>query len=108
MARSRPSLLTRLSSYPHDGKRPGMGVGSRRAWQPRLAYITGSVDQELYLRQTTTPENTRMILRFQADADLHQIILHAVIRRAPTLDFQTAEAAGLVGLRDPTVLAFHG
>lgn len=46
-----------------------------------------------------------MILRFQADADLHQIILHAVIRRAPTLDFQTAAAAGLTGLRDPEVLA---
>jgi hypothetical protein len=44
-------------------------------------------------------------LRFQADADLNQIILHAVIRREPALDFQTAEAAGLVGLRDPAVLA---
>jgi hypothetical protein len=43
-------------------------------------------------------------LRFQADADLNQIILHAVIRREPTLDFQTAEAAGLAGLRDPAVL----
>jgi predicted nuclease of predicted toxin-antitoxin system len=46
-----------------------------------------------------------MTLRFQADADLNQIILHAVIRREPTLDFQTAEAAGLMGLRDPEVLA---
>jgi hypothetical protein len=46
-----------------------------------------------------------MTLRFQADADLNQIILHAVIRREPTLDFRTAEAAGLVGLRDPEVLA---
>jgi hypothetical protein len=44
-------------------------------------------------------------LRFQADADLNQIILHAVIRREPALDFQTAEAAGLAGLRDPAVLA---
>jgi hypothetical protein len=85
-----------------------MGVGSRRAWQPRLAYITGSVDQELYLRQTTTPENTHMIRRFQADTDLHQMILHAVIRYEPTLDFQTAEAAGFVGVRDPEVLTFHG
>jgi len=46
-----------------------------------------------------------MILRFQADADLNQIILHAVVRRAPALDFQTAAAAGLAGLRDPEVLA---
>jgi len=45
-----------------------------------------------------------MRLRFQADADLSQIILHAVIRREPTLDFQTAEAAGLTGLHDPKVL----
>lgn len=46
-----------------------------------------------------------MTLRFRADADLNQIILHAVIRREPTLDFQTAEAAGLMGIRDPEVLA---
>jgi hypothetical protein len=46
-----------------------------------------------------------MILRFQADADLNQIILHAVVRRAPALDFQIAAAAGLAGLRDPEVLA---
>jgi predicted nuclease of predicted toxin-antitoxin system len=46
-----------------------------------------------------------MILRFQADADLNQIILYAVVRRAPALDFQTAAAAGLVGVRDPEVLA---
>ena len=46
-----------------------------------------------------------MILRFQADADLNQIILHAVVRRAPALDFHTAAAAGLAGVRDPEVLA---
>lgn len=46
-----------------------------------------------------------MILRFQADADLNQIILHAVIRRAPAVDFQTAATAGLAGVRDPEVLA---
>ena len=46
-----------------------------------------------------------MILRFQPDADLNQIILHAVVRRAPPLNFQTAAAAGLAGLRDPQVLA---
>jgi Domain of unknown function (DUF5615) len=46
-----------------------------------------------------------MTLRFQADADLNQLILHAVIRREPTLDFQTAAAAGLTGLRDSEVLA---
>jgi hypothetical protein len=46
-----------------------------------------------------------MILYFQADGDLNQIILHAMMRREPRLDFQTAEAAGLAGLRDPEVLA---
>ena len=46
-----------------------------------------------------------MTLRFQTDADLNQLILHAVIRREPTLDFQTAAAAGFTGLRDPEVLA---
>jgi hypothetical protein len=46
-----------------------------------------------------------MTLRFQAAADLNQIILHAVVRREPALDFQTAAAAGLGGLRDPEVLA---
>jgi len=46
-----------------------------------------------------------MILRFQADADLNQLILHAVVRREPALDFQPAAAAGLAGLRDPAALA---
>ena len=46
-----------------------------------------------------------MKVRFQADADLNQIILLAVIRREPTIDFQTAIAAGLTGMADPEVLA---
>jgi len=46
-----------------------------------------------------------MKVRFQADADLNQIILLAVIRREPTIDFQTAIAAGLSGMADPEVLA---
>ena len=46
-----------------------------------------------------------MTLRFQADADLNQIILHAIVRREPACDFQTAAAAGLTGMRDPQVLA---
>jgi hypothetical protein len=46
-----------------------------------------------------------MKIRFQADADLNQIILQAVIRREPSIDFLTAEAADLVGLKDPKVLA---
>lgn len=46
-----------------------------------------------------------MTLRFQADAALNQIILHAVVRREPALDFQTAAAAGLTGIHDPLVLA---
>jgi predicted nuclease of predicted toxin-antitoxin system len=46
-----------------------------------------------------------MKIRFQADADLNQIILLATIRREPSIDFQTAQAAGLADLKDPEVLA---
>lgn len=46
-----------------------------------------------------------MKIRFQADADLNQIILLATIRREPSLDFLTADAAGLAGLKDLDVLA---
>jgi hypothetical protein len=46
-----------------------------------------------------------MAIRFQADADLNQNILSAVMRRAPTIDFRTASAAGLAGLDDAEVLA---
>src|SRR5439155_21776442 len=42
--------------------------------------------------------------RFQADADLHQMIVTALVRREPGVDFQTATAAGLGGLLDPQVL----
>ena len=45
-----------------------------------------------------------MKVRFQADADLHQMIVTALVRREPGVDFQTATAAGLEGLRDPHVL----
>ena len=46
-----------------------------------------------------------MKVRFQADADLHQMIVTALVRREPGVDFQTATAAGLGGLLDPQVLA---
>jgi Domain of unknown function (DUF5615) len=46
-----------------------------------------------------------MNVRFQADADLNHVIVKAMLRREPSIDFQTAHAAGLVGLRDPEVLA---
>jgi hypothetical protein len=36
-----------------------------------------------------------MPIRFQADADLNQIIVSAVVRRAPAIDFRTATTAGL-------------
>jgi hypothetical protein len=45
-----------------------------------------------------------MIVQFQADANLNQIILLAVRRRESALDFQTAIAAGLPGVNDPEVL----
>jgi Domain of unknown function (DUF5615) len=43
-------------------------------------------------------------VRFQADADLKQAIVVGVIRRQPKLDFQSANKAGLEGLKDPEVL----
>ena len=46
-----------------------------------------------------------MSVRFQADADLNHVIVKATLRREPSIDFQTAHEAGLVGLRDPEVLA---
>jgi predicted nuclease of predicted toxin-antitoxin system len=46
-----------------------------------------------------------MKIRFQADADVNQIILLATVRREPAIDFQTALAAGLAHLSDREVLA---
>ncbi len=46
-----------------------------------------------------------MKVRFQADADFNKIIVTAAIRREPTIDFQTAQAAKLSGLEDEDVLA---
>ncbi len=45
-----------------------------------------------------------MKIRFQADADLNQIIVKATLRLEPTIDFQTAQAANLAGLTDMAVL----
>ena len=45
-----------------------------------------------------------MSVRFQADADLNHTIVKATLRREPSMDFQSAHAAGLVGLSDPEVL----
>jgi Domain of unknown function (DUF5615) len=44
-------------------------------------------------------------VRFQADADLRQAIVSGVIRRQPKLDFQSANEAGLEGIKDRAVLA---
>jgi hypothetical protein len=46
-----------------------------------------------------------MRVRFQADADLNHIIVKATLRREPSIDFQTAHAARLAGVRDQEVLA---
>ena len=45
-----------------------------------------------------------MKVRFQADADFNEIILKAVLRREPSIDFQTARSAALPGLSDKDVL----
>ena len=44
-------------------------------------------------------------IRFQADADLRHAIVTGVTRRQANLDFQSANAAGLEGIKDPEVLA---
>ncbi len=46
-----------------------------------------------------------MKIRFQADADLNHVIVLAVLRRDPTVDFRAATVAGLAGLADEEVLA---
>jgi hypothetical protein len=46
-----------------------------------------------------------MKVRFQANADLSDLILKILLRRAPGVDFQTARAAGMAGPPDPDVLA---
>jgi hypothetical protein len=45
-----------------------------------------------------------MKIRFQADADLNQIIVKATLRLEPSIDFQTALSAGLAALGDQDVL----
>ena len=52
-----------------------------------------------------------MKVRFLADADLNRAIVIGVLRREPSVDFQTAHAAGLRGMGDSEVLALaadHG
>lgn len=46
-----------------------------------------------------------MKVRYQADADLNEDIVAGVHRRAPGIDFQTADEAELANLPDPDVLA---
>ena len=46
-----------------------------------------------------------MNVSYQADADLNQAIVTGVLRQQPTIDFQTALAAGLEGVKDSEVLA---
>jgi Domain of unknown function (DUF5615) len=45
-----------------------------------------------------------MKVRFQADADLNEDIVSGVQRRAPEIDFQSADEAELANLPDPDVL----
>ena len=43
-------------------------------------------------------------IRFQADADFNAEIIDGLVRREPTIDFQTADEANLRGLKDDEVL----
>lgn len=45
-----------------------------------------------------------MRVRYQADADINEIIVTITVRREPGVDFQTAGSAGIRGLADPEVL----
>jgi predicted nuclease of predicted toxin-antitoxin system len=45
-----------------------------------------------------------MKVRYQADADLNQKIVAAVLRLEPTIDFHTSHAASLEGVEDREVL----
>ena len=47
-----------------------------------------------------------MAIRFQADADLNQLLVRAVLRREPKINFQTAFQAKLANLDDPQVLEY--
>jgi len=44
-------------------------------------------------------------VRFLADADLNRAIVTGVLRREPSVDFRTAQSAGLRSVKDPQVLA---
>lgn len=46
-----------------------------------------------------------MKVRFQADADLNEILVKALLRREAAIDFQTAQVAELAALTDSQVLA---
>lgn len=46
-----------------------------------------------------------MKIRYQADADLNQVIVTGVLRREASINFQTATAARLEGVKDAEVLA---
>jgi hypothetical protein len=45
-----------------------------------------------------------MTICFQADADLNQAIVSGILRRDPSIDFQTANVSDLSGLTDLEVL----
>ena len=47
-----------------------------------------------------------MKIRYQAEADFKELIIHALNRRNPRVDFQSADEAGIRGLPDPEVLAY--
>lgn len=53
---------------------------------------------------TSESAENRVRLRFQADADLNQVIVNGVIRLQPEIDIQTANTLNLEGLKDVDVL----
>jgi len=47
-------------------------------------------------------------VRFLADADLNRAVVSGVVRREPSVDFLTAQAAGLRGMDDSAVFDSGG
>jgi hypothetical protein len=61
--------------------------------------------QQAYGSQGSKTTGRIVNVSYQADADLNQAIVTGVLRQEPWIDFQTAKAAGLKGVKDSEVLA---
>ena len=65
-----------------------------------------SLIEKLHAAREQAARREIMKLRFQADADLNEIIVSALLRREPAIDFRTANESAFHGRDDPYVLSF--